>query len=69
MPNSTIIEITCPRCGHKWSVDVTALEKEQGVLKAFTFRSASPPNVTQYRVQCPKDYTWVVVDVREVKDE
>ncbi len=69
MSNSTLIELTCPRCRYKWNADVNELEKEQGVFKALTFRSATQPKVTQYRVRCPNDHTWVVVDVQEVKDE
>ena len=66
---SSMIEVTCPRCGHKWSVDVEELKASQATLRTF-YREVNPrPKVASYRVQCPQDGTWVVVDVEQVDDE
>ncbi|MGB8647612.1 MAG: hypothetical protein WCF84_20430 [Anaerolineae bacterium] len=60
MPNS-LIEITCPKCGHKWSVDVEEVKKQQAVI----YRQISPIQTHTYRVQCPNDGTWVLVELKE----
>ena len=55
----THIEITCPRCKHVWRVDVEELKRSG---EQIIYRGDKAP---QYRVRCPNDYTWVIVDVIE----
>jgi DNA-directed RNA polymerase subunit RPC12/RpoP len=63
---SSTVEITCPRCGHKWTEDVEELKKQ----KQTVYRDFKPgPKVTSYRVQCPQCGTMVVVDIQEDADE
>jgi hypothetical protein len=59
--SSSIVEVTCPKCHHVWTVDVEKLKQEQGSI----FKSVDVPKVSSFRVQCPFDGTWVVIDVEE----
>ena len=51
------LQITCPRCGHTWSVDLAELEKRALVI----YRATAPQK--RYRVQCPRCDTHVIVSV------
>ena len=67
--SDNLIEVKCPRCGREWKVDVTELEKvQQTMFRHLTLESALQPQVTSYRVRCPQDGTYVVVDIRKVDD-
>ncbi len=67
--SSNLIQVKCPRCGHVWYVDVKDLEKQQqSMFRHLTLESALQPRVTSYRVRCPQDGTYVVVDVKEIDD-
>jgi hypothetical protein len=63
---SNTIEITCPTCGHVWHENLADLRKKERVMFRKTNR---PPNVVSYRVKCPKDGTFVIVDaIGEARD-
>ncbi len=67
--SSNLIQVKCPRCGHVWYVDVKEdLEKQQSMFKHLTLESAMQPQVTSYRVRCPHDGTYFVVEVKEIDD-
>ena len=69
MLNSTV-EITCPRCGHKFFVDVEELKRQQREIRKTIIRDAKPKsNLVSYRVQCPNDGTWVVIEIEEKTNE
>ncbi|MBI4674485.1 MAG: hypothetical protein HY741_22805 [Chloroflexi bacterium] len=66
MPNS-IIEITCTRCGHTWTENVEDLKAGKGDAERVFYRG--DVKLYRFRVKCPKDGTWNIVDVQEVDDE
>jgi len=65
--SDNFIEVRCVICGHAWLEDIDELKRQQGIYKAVVYRGASA-KTQSYRARCPKDGTWVVVDVEEVDD-
>lgn len=57
------IEIKCPRCGHKWKMALSQLEKEVTVWRGA--KEEAQGNVVKYRAVCPVDGTHVILEVRE----
>lgn len=51
------LAVTCPRCGHTWSIDLAKLDQEDQVIYKGRVQQKS------YRVQCPRCDTYVVVKV------
>lgn len=62
------IEIRCPSCGKVWFEDVDKLEREEHLYKSVIYRGMSKPKRATYRVRCPQDGTYVVVEVEETND-
>jgi hypothetical protein len=59
--SSDRIEITCPRCGHKWWVAISELGRATQTI----YRSVEQRPLKEYRVRCPKDSTYVIVQLEE----
>jgi hypothetical protein len=55
MNNKDSVEVRCPRCGHVFKVDLSALREEQIVYRG----EAS----NDYRVRCPVDHTYFVITI------
>lgn len=54
------IEITCPRCGHKWKTSLQELEKQ-----AVIYRGSEKPKGEKYRAVCPVDGTYIILEIQE----
>lgn len=63
--SDTLVEVTCPRCGHKWTVDIADPDEVDQVGYKGPKRQT---RMESYRAQCPKDGTYVVIDV-EAEEE
>ncbi len=57
------IELTCPRCKHKWEKSLNELERLEEIYRGEKERSQG--KVVKYRAQCPNDGTYVIVEVEE----
>jgi hypothetical protein len=51
--------VTCIRCGHRWQVDLRALEKADSVL----YRGERPLRIETFRLVCPKSNTVNMLEV------
>jgi len=58
MAQDEFIELTCPRCGHKWRINLRDLEQLEVVL----YRGDA--QTTDYRAACPKDGTRVIFTLK-----
>ncbi len=59
---SDSIPFTCPRCKYQWNVSLDDLETESVIRK----KPDKPQDkVSRYRAQCPRDGTYVIVEVEE----
>ena len=64
MTSESTIEVTCPVCKTKWSVDLALLKKPGQVIYLIAQRRRRET----YRVKCPTDGTYVIVDVEVEED-
>ncbi len=61
MANS-IVEVNCPRCGHKWTEDVEELKKRKEII----YHQDKPqPGEKRYSVTCPNCGTVRIITVME----
>ena len=66
---NTMIEITCPRCGHIWYEDVDKLKLKEEVIYKALDGAPDVPGMQRFRVFCPVDRTRVIVTVEERKSD
>jgi hypothetical protein len=58
------IEVECPTDGYRWTVDLDTLQTTEIVYRGLMEKGGRPKTrVESYRVRCPHDGTWVVVEV------
>ncbi len=67
MSDSTV-QITCVKCKNVWSEDVSKLENLTTIVYRDLSSARNRPNVTRYRVHCPKCGTYVIIDIAEEAD-
>ena len=60
MINPTLETVICIRCGHRWTVDLTALGKPTATLYKGDQRKT---RVETFRLVCPNDGTVNMLDV------
>jgi hypothetical protein len=54
------ITVTCPVDHFQWSIDIADLKATEQVIYKIT----GEQHIESYRVKCPKDGTYVIVDVQ-----
>jgi hypothetical protein len=58
------VEVECPTCGHKWTVDLDTLPDPEVIYRNVKGKDSPPKTRTDsYRVRCPHDGTWVIIEV------
>jgi len=59
-----LIEVKCTFCGRTWQEDIEQLERiDQELNKQIIFRGKPRRRREQYRVRCPHDGTFFIVEV------
>lgn len=54
---ATTIDVTCPSCGFKWSVDLAVLRTMRVIYKSADLPAGDNMLVEEYQVTCPNDQT------------
>jgi hypothetical protein len=58
--SESLVELVCPRDGHQWYEDLQHLEK----LGLVIYKDGEQARrVERYRARCPKDGTYLIIDV------
>jgi hypothetical protein len=59
MTMAEMITVECPKCKHRWQVDLSQCDVERTLFKG----PQQPEKVEEYRFRCPLDGTYFIVPI------